>query len=181
VTAAIERVGAHEIITTDGQHRSVDTIILATGFETTKYLSVIDVIGRGDVHIADAWNDGASAYLGVVTSGFPNLFMLYGPNTNNGSILYMIECQVAYTIRLLDRMGADGVTALDVRRDAMDAYNEGLQVDMDAVEVWSAACNHYYRGPTGRIVTQWPHSMSEYGRRTAAPADTDDLAVFDVR
>jgi cation diffusion facilitator CzcD-associated flavoprotein CzcO len=93
VTESIERITPTGIVTTDGVERTVDTIILGTGFKTTRYLSALDVVGRGGHHINEAWHDGAQAYLGITTAGFPNLFMLYGPNTNNGSILFMIECQ----------------------------------------------------------------------------------------
>jgi cation diffusion facilitator CzcD-associated flavoprotein CzcO len=169
VTERIERVTRDAIVTSDGITRTIDTIVLATGFETTKYLAALDVVGRNDVHLRNAWRDGAQAYLGVTTAGFPNLFMLYGPNTNNGSILFMIECQVAYVLRHLRRMSDEGLSWIDVRPDVMDAYNRALQSDMDEVDVWNASCNGYYRGPTGRIVTQWPHNMAEYERRTREP------------
>jgi cation diffusion facilitator CzcD-associated flavoprotein CzcO len=174
VTDRIARITNDGVVTTDGRARTVDTIVLATGFETTKYLSAVDVVGRGGRHIRDAWRDGAQAYLGMTTAGFPNLFMLYGPNTNNGSILFMLECQVAYVMRLLDRMDADDLAWIDVRPEVMDDYNRSLQADMDAITVWNADCNGYYRGPTGRIVTQWPHNMAEYERRTAV----EDFAAF---
>jgi cation diffusion facilitator CzcD-associated flavoprotein CzcO len=166
VTDPIERITEDAVVTADGRARRIDTLILATGFETTKFLSAIDVRGRGGVRIEDAWKDGAQAYLGVATSGFPNLFMLYGPNTNNGSILFMLECQVAYALRQLARMDAENLTWLDVRRDAMDRYNDVLQRDIAHVAVWQAGCHTYYRSPSGRIVTQWPHTMAEYRERT---------------
>ena len=171
VTDAIERITPDGVVTVDGICRAVDTIIIATGFETTKYLSTVDVTGRDGVHLSDAWRDGAQAYLGITTAGFPNLFMLYGPNTNNGSILFMIECQVAYAMRQLERLEREELAWIDVRADAMATYNEGIQRDLDGVEVWNADCNGYYRGPTGRIVTQWPHSMTEYAARTGRPDD----------
>ncbi|HEY5173576.1 MAG TPA: NAD(P)/FAD-dependent oxidoreductase [Acidimicrobiia bacterium] len=177
VTRPIERVTADAIVTVDGATRAVDTIVLATGFDTTKYLSVVDVTGRDDRRLADAWSDGARAYLGLTTAGFPNLFMLYGPNTNNGSILFMIECQVGYVLRHLHRMDTHGLASIDVRVDVMDEYNHALQDDLDAVEVWNAGCNGYYRGPTGRIVTQWPHTMTEYQGRT----DRADFDAYDSR
>ena len=171
VTEAIERVETDGIVTVDGVHRPVDTIVLATGFETTRYLATIEVTGREGRRIDDAWSKGAQAYLGVTTAGFPNLFMLYGPNTNNGSILFMIECQVAYAMRQLARLDREHLAWIDVRPDVMDAYNRALQEDLDHVDVWAASCNNYYRGPSGTIVTQWPHTMSEYETRTASPDD----------
>jgi cation diffusion facilitator CzcD-associated flavoprotein CzcO len=180
VTDPIARVLADGIDTVDGTHRPVDTIILATGFETTRFLSTIDVTGRGGVRLTDAWRDGAHAYLGIVTAGFPNLFMLYGPNTNNGSLLFMIEQQVGYTMRQLDRLDAEQLAWIDVRPEVEAAYNEGIQRDLDGVEVWNATCNNYYRGPSGKIVTQWPHSMSEYEARCATP-DPDAYEVSPAR
>jgi hypothetical protein len=95
--------------------------------------------------------------------------MLYGPNTNNGSILFMIECQVAYILRQLERMTEEGLGWIDVRKDVMEHYNEELQRDIDKVEVWQAACHGYYRTASGRIVTQWPHTMAEFRDRTMRP------------
>ncbi len=171
VTDAIERIDAVGITTSDGTHRPVDTLVFATGFATTRYLSTIEVTGRGGRRIADEWSDGAQAYLGITTTGFPNLFMLYGPNTNNGSILFMIECQVAYIMRQLARLDDEALAWIDVRPDVMADYNRSLQDDLDHVEVWNATCNNYYRGPGGRIVTQWPHTMSDYEVSTAKPDD----------
>ncbi len=176
VVDPIDRITPHGVVTADGKERAVDTIVLATGFATTKYLSAIEVVGRNGRAIADEWADGAQAYLGIATSGFPNLFMLYGPNTNNGSIIYMIECQVDYVMRQLRRLDDEHLAWLDVRRDVMEEYNVALQRDLDAVQVWQAGCHGYYRGPSGRIVTQWPHTMSEYRARTQRP-DPDAYEV----
>ncbi|HEY3833620.1 MAG TPA: NAD(P)/FAD-dependent oxidoreductase [Acidimicrobiia bacterium] len=178
ITDSIDRITASGVVTVDGVQRAVDTLILATGFATTKYLSAIDVVGRDGRHIDDAWHDGPLAYLGITTSGFPNLFMLYGPNTNNGSILTMIEAQVEHVIAHVRRLASDGVAWIDVRPDAMHSYNEEVQEAIAGVRVWNASCNGYYRSPSGRIVTQYPFSMAEYQRRTA-DLDTDPDA-FEV-
>ena len=171
VTDPIARVTPTGIVTADGVERRVDTIIVATGFKTTRYLSAFEVVGRGGVAIDQAWSDGARAYLGITTAGFPNLFMLYGPNTNNGSIIFMLECQVAYLVRHLQRMDAEGLDWIDVRPEVVEAYNAGLQRDLDQVSVWQAGCHNYYRGPGGRIVTQWPHTMAAYRERTTRRDD----------
>ncbi len=175
VTDPITEVTERGIVTADGRTREVDTIILATGFSTTKFLAALDVVGRDGLDIDDAWADGAQAYLGITTAGFPNVFMLYGPNTNNGSIIYMIECQVDYVMKMLDAMDEHDLQWVDVKRDVMHEYNEELQRKLDGVEVWQAGCNGYYR-VGGRIVTQWPSSMSDYRSRTAHP----DLDVFET-
>ena len=176
VTDPIVRIGADAIVTEDGSERMVDTIVLATGFATTKYVSAIDVVGRDGTRIDDAWRDGPEAYLGLTTSGFPNLFMLYGPNTNGGnSIILMLEYQVEYMIRLLDEAEAAGVDWLDIRRDVMDAFNAQLQAELAEIPVLQASCNGYYRSASGRIVTQWPYPFSEYRRRI----DEDGLGSFE--
>jgi hypothetical protein len=97
--------------------------------------------------------------------------MIYGPNTNNGSILTMIESQVDYTLRQIERIANEGLAWIDVRPGPMERYNEEIQRAIDGVEVWQADCHGYYRTPSGRIVTQWPYSMSEFRKRTAEPDD----------
>ncbi len=175
VTDAITRVTKDSVVTADGRTRRVDTLILATGFSATKYLSAIDVRGRAGRRIDDAWNDGARAYLGITTAGFPNLFMLYGPNTNNGSILTMIESQVDYALRQIQRIASEDLAWIDVRPEPMERYNEEVQEAIARVEVWQADCNGYYRSPSGRIVTQWPWSMTAFRERTEKP----DAEVYD--
>ncbi|MEC9378440.1 MAG: NAD(P)/FAD-dependent oxidoreductase, partial [Candidatus Latescibacterota bacterium] len=104
VTESIRAISPDSVRTVDGGEYSVDTVVFATGFATTKYASAVDLRGRDGLRIADAWSDGAHAYLGILTAGFPNFFMLYGPNTNNGSILEMIEGQVEYTVGQIERL-----------------------------------------------------------------------------
>ncbi len=175
VTEPIERITKSGVVA-GGVLRPVDTLVLATGFAANRYLSSIDVTGRGGLRIEDAWKEGAQAYLGVTTAGFPNLFQLYGPNTNNGSIITMIEFQVDHVVDLVKRLADERLAWLDVRRDAMDAYNAELQQAIEGVTVWRAGCNHYYTSASGRIVTQYPHSMSFF--RDAAKGV--DPGVFEV-
>ena len=159
-----------------GAEHELDVLILATGFSTTKYLSAIDVTGRHGKRIDDAWKDGACAYLGITTAGFPNLFMIYGPNTNNGSILTLIESQVDYASRQIQRIADERLAWIDVRPEPMERYNEEIQRAIEGIAVWRAECHAYYRSASGRIVTQWPYSMSEYQKRTNQP-DTDAYEV----
>jgi cation diffusion facilitator CzcD-associated flavoprotein CzcO len=128
------------------------------------------VTGRDGVRLEEAWSTAPEAYKGITVSGFPNLFMLYGPNTNNGSIIFQIECQVDYLLRHIRRMDAAHLAWIDVRPEVMTAYNLELQRDLDQVEVWnSGSCRDYYRTASGRIVTQWPHGMDRYRDMTRAP------------
>lgn len=166
VTEPIERITKSGIRTADGREREVDLIVFATGFSATKYLSALDVTGRDGRHIDEAWHDGAHAYLGITTAGFPNLFMLYGPNTNNGSILEMIEHQTNHVLGHIERLAREDLRWVDVKPEAQEAYNERVQEAIAGVSVWNHEVNGYYRSASGRVVTQWPFSMSEFKNMT---------------
>jgi cation diffusion facilitator CzcD-associated flavoprotein CzcO len=165
VTDPIASVTRTSVTTTSGQAVDVDAIVLATGFETAEYLAGIDVVGAGGQSLHERWGCDPSAYLGTAVSGFPNFFMLYGPNTNQGgnSIVYILEAGsrlVASAVARLARRGG----YLEVRRDVEQRYNDQLSADLERT-VWTQ-CSSYFRSPTGRIVTQWPYTELEYARRT---------------
>jgi cation diffusion facilitator CzcD-associated flavoprotein CzcO len=166
IVERIERITKNAIVTADGQKREIDTLVLATGFSATKYLSALDVTGRNGQHINDAWDDGAAAYLGMTTAGFPNLFMLYGPNTNNGSILEMIEYQTNHVLAQVDRIATERLAWVDVKPEPMAEYNDKVQKAIAGVTVWQGSCNGYYRSKSGRVVTQWPFSMTDFREMT---------------
>ena len=174
VTESIDFIRDKAIVTRDGVERGADTLILATGYDTTKYASVLDVVGRDGATLADAWQDGAQAYLGITTARFPNFFMLYGPNTNNGSIITMIEFQVAHIVAIVGLMTEQNLEWIDVRPERMASYNEEVQLAISGVVHWQAGCNGYYRSASGRVVTQWPSTMSDYRDRVVVP-DPDDF------
>ena len=176
VTTGIDAVVPEGVRTVDGVVRPVDVIVLATGYAATKFITTLDVLGLGGRSIHDAWAEGAQAHLGITTSGFPNLFMLYGPNMNNGSIIQMIEYQVEHIVDLLSTMTARGYESIDVRPEAMEAYNVEVQREIDGIDVWNSNCNTYYRAPNGRVVTQWPYSMADYRAMTTEV----DWSTFDI-
>jgi len=165
VTDPIERVTETSVVTSAGRAIDADVIVLATGFETSRYLSGIDVIGTGGYRLHERWGADPSAYLGVAVSGFPNFFMLYGPNTNQGgnSIVYILEAGARLVASAASRVARHG-GYLDVRPDVERRYNEQLSADL-ARTIWTR-CDSYFRSSTGRIVTQWPHTELEYARRT---------------
>ena len=169
VTDKVERLSKKGVVTADGVEREVDTVILATGFKVTQYLSAIEVVGRQGVRLDDAWSDGAQAYLGITTSGFPNLFMLYGPNTNNGSIISMLEIQVDYIMKQIKRLEREQLAFIDLRPEVERSYNDAMQKEIKAVDVWAANCGNYYSAKSGRIVTQWPHTIDEFAARMVRP------------
>jgi cation diffusion facilitator CzcD-associated flavoprotein CzcO len=179
VTDDIECVTPRGILTRDGRTRELDVIVYSTGFETTTYLNAIEVTGRGGRSLADAWRDGAQAYVGVTTAGFPNLYMLYGPNTNQGCILYMLEQEVGYVMRQIERLERERLAWLDVRPEAMAAYNADLQEEIGRIDVWQAACGNdfYYRSASGRFVTNFPGTMTAYTQRTHAA----DAAAYEAK
>ena len=169
VTDKVERLSKKGVVSAAGVEREVDTVILATGFKVTQYLSAIEVSGRNGVRLDDAWSDGAQAYLGITTSGFPNLFMLYGPNTNNGSIISMLEIQVDYILKQIKRLEREQLAFIDLRPEVERSYNDSMQKEIKAVEVWAANCGNYYSAKSGRIVTQWPHTIDEFASRMVRP------------
>ena len=171
VTDPIERISRDCVITADGRERKVDTLVLATGFQTTLFLSSVEVSGREGLRLEEAWQDGAQAYKGVMTAGFPNLFMLYGPNTNGDCILTTIEYEVEFAVRQIQRVLDQDLASIDVRPERMAAYNETLQEAIDAIAPWQASCGDYYRSPSGRVVTQWPHRMSDLKNELEADDD----------
>lgn len=162
VTEDIARITADGVVLSNGEERKLDTLVLATGFSATEYLSAIEVVGRKGLGLAEAWNDGAQAYQGVTTAGFPNLFMLYGPNTNQGSLITMIEWEVDHALAHIRRLVTENLAWIDVKADRQAAYNEQLQKDIESIEAWADGCNNYYSAPSGRVVTQWPKNMSAY-------------------
>ena len=126
VTAPIDHVTSDAVITADGNRHPADALIFATGFDSTSFLAPMQIVGKDGTTLAEAWRGGAEAHRGIAVAGFPNLFLLYGPNTNLGhnSILFMIECQVRYILRCLDELGRRGAHWLDVKREAMGRFND---------------------------------------------------------
>ncbi len=167
VTAPIERVRADGIATRDGASFPVDVIIVATGFESTSFLAPMHIEGTDGRSLNDAWAAGAEAYLGISVAGFPNFFMLYGPNTNLGhnSILFMLECQVRYVIECIQALASRRLKSLDVRPQAMQAYNAWLNRLLDT-SVWARTGKSWYKRADGRITNNWSGTTVEYWWRT---------------
>ena len=176
VTTPIARVTRDGIVTGAGRHVDVDTLIFATGFDTLHFLAPVDVQGRGGARLADAWRDGAEAYLGTVVSGFPNFFVLYGPNTNLGhnSIIFMIECQVDWIMRCLEELDTRGRSWLDVRREAMVESNRALG-DRLRGTVWMTGCESWYKTASGKVTNNWPGFAFRFWLATRKPR-FDDFA-----
>jgi len=176
VTSPIERIERGAVTTADGRRHPADTLIFATGFETTSFLAPIQIEGRGGRKLEEVWREGAEAYLGVAVAGFPNLFLLYGPNTNLGhnSIIFMIECQVGYVMQCIRELFARDLDWLDVRPDAQARYNAELQRDLEKT-AWTAGCASWYKTASGKVTNNWSGFTVDYWWRTRHP----DLAAFE--
>ena len=167
VTDGIACVRAHSIATRDGREREVDTIILATGFAATDFLAPMKVFGRTFAELSDSWKSGAATHLGISVAGFPNFFLLVGPNTGLGhnSILFMIEAQVRYVLQAIQHLSRARIDALDLREEVQAAAYHDVQTRMKNT-VWQSGCKSWYQSADGRNDTLWPGFTFDYWWRT---------------
>lgn len=167
VSGRMREVRAGSIVAEDGVERPVDTIICATGFHVTDMPAAHYVRGRDGRTLADAWRDGPRAYLGTTVAGFPNLFLLIGPNTGLGhnSMVFMIESQLNYVLDCLRFMDGHRVRAIEPRPEAQKAFNETLRQRMRTT-VWASGCASWYLDAQGYNSTLWPGFTWEYRWRT---------------
>ena len=176
VTEAIARITPDGIETASGRRVPLDVIVWGTGFATAGFLVPIDIVGRGGRRLHDIWANGAAAHRGVTVAGFPNMFILYGPNTNLGhnSIIFMSERQMDYVMPLVRTILARDLALLDVRPEAQAAYNRMLQ-DRLATTVWAANCGSWYKHD-GKITNNWAGSTIEFWRQMRRP----DLDAYET-
>jgi cation diffusion facilitator CzcD-associated flavoprotein CzcO len=167
ITEGIDHVTPSGVVCVDGAERAADAIVLATGFRATRYLEGLDVVGVGGRRLHEDWSERAHAYLGLTVSGYPNFFMLYGPNTNQGgnSIIVILEAQADYVVGALGAMEEEGIDALVVRREVMDSYNRDLAEALSGT-LWQNGCQSYFKDAKGHIVTQLPQTSLWYAERT---------------
>jgi cation diffusion facilitator CzcD-associated flavoprotein CzcO len=169
VTGPVERVTPRGVVGPDGVEREVDVIIYGTGFHVTDAFEYVDVTGRDGVTLWEQFQkEGIETYLGINVAGFPNFSFLLGPNTALGhnSVVFMIEQQAKYVVRMLDAMDARGVRAVDVRADAQARYNEEIQAKLER-GIWSTGgCTSWYLDTQGRNRTIWPGFTFAYWWRT---------------
>jgi cation diffusion facilitator CzcD-associated flavoprotein CzcO len=187
VTDRIVEVTESAVVTQDVDGRrtehDADTIIFGTGFRVSDPPIAERVFRADGCSLTEVWaQEGMAAFHGVTLAGFPNLFLLVGPNTGLGhtSIVYMIEAQIAYLIDALEKMSARGIASVAPRQEAQDAWNEGLQRDL-AGTVWNTGgCSSWYLDASGRNTTLWPTFTLPYRRRLAA-FDLVDYETTPVR
>jgi cation diffusion facilitator CzcD-associated flavoprotein CzcO len=169
VTDGIQEIKANSIITRDGQERPVDCIILGTGFvvDPRIYMREFELKGRNGRDLRNDWKDLPEAYYGTAVSGYPNLWMLVGPNTGLGhnSIIFMIEAQVQYILNCMKAIEERESDYMDVKPEAQASFNTALQTLMKGT-VWSSGCQSWYQQADGRNATLWPKSTWRYWLET---------------
>lgn len=170
ISSAIQSLGPHEIIFKDASSIEVDTIICATGFKATQMLWPMKIKGRGGVLLEDRWGQNdARAYLGITVPQFPNMFILFGPNTNlghGGSAIFLAECQVHHIMRLLDHMVSSGAESIECSEAAHDAYNDLIDSKLRTLSWSHPSVDTWYKNQNGRIVTNQPWKLIEYWELT---------------
>jgi cation diffusion facilitator CzcD-associated flavoprotein CzcO len=166
VTDPIERISARGVVGADGTEREVDAVIFGTGFRPFD-LGPIAIVGRGGRELERSWADSPQAHRGTTVAGFPNLFLLVGPNTGLGhsSMVFMIESQVRYVIDALRVMRERGVRSVEVRAEAQERWNQRLRQRLGRT-VWSTGCASWYLDRDGRNPTMWPSFSFVFRQRT---------------
>ncbi|MDQ1403303.1 MAG: 4-hydroxyacetophenone monooxygenase [Actinomycetota bacterium] len=179
VTETIAEITPEGVRTTDGTLHEADVIIYGTGFKASDFLTPMKVVGRGGTELHERWAGDARAYLGITLPGYPNFFLLYGPNTNivaNGSITYFSECEVHYVVGCLRRLLETGDRAIDPRPEVHDAYNERVDAENLRMAWGVSGVSSWYKNARGRTAQNWPFSLLEYWQLTREP----DFADYEV-
>jgi hypothetical protein len=157
----VTRVTKHGVVDVDGVEHEVDVLLLATGFQPANFLGTLDVCGRDGRSIHEVWGGEPQAFLGMTVPGFPNFYMLFGPNTNGiPSVIFYIECEVNYAVRTVKRMIRKGFTSVEVREDFTARYNQWIQSRL--TKTVFQRTNNYYKSASGKIVTNLELGGSVY-------------------
>jgi 4-hydroxyacetophenone monooxygenase len=176
ITDPITEITPTGLVTADGAAHEVDVIIYGTGFHASKFLSPMKITGRGGKDLHETWGGDARAYLGMTTPGFPNFFMIYGPNTNivvNGSIIFFSECSVRYIVGALKLLAETGARAMEPKRAVHDAFNEKVDA-ANRLMAWGAPqVTSWYKNEHGRVSQNWPFGLIDYWRATLTPKPED--------
>ncbi|HSK50758.1 MAG TPA: NAD(P)/FAD-dependent oxidoreductase [Solirubrobacterales bacterium] len=167
VDERIERVTATGIRSADGREREADAIVLATGFASHDFVAPMEIAGSGGRTLAEEWGQVPRAYLGLTVPGFPNMFLLYGPNTNggSGSVVNTLECGIGHVLAALRQMEAAGAERIELRPEAAAAFDRELRAAL-AGTVWHSGCSNWYVDEDGNDPSNWPWLWSTYRRRT---------------
>ncbi|MEV4511264.1 NAD(P)/FAD-dependent oxidoreductase [Dactylosporangium sp. NPDC049525] len=168
VPHAVREVTPTGVVDATGTVRDVDVLILSTGFQPTRFLASLDVKGRDGRSIHDVWRERASAFLGITVPGFPNFFILYGPNTNGGvSVIAQLERQAEVVVRAVRRMERTRRRSIDTVPAAARRFVEWVDRRLaTSASAMNSGCHNYYHDPAGHNVTQWPAGHLAYALAT---------------
>ncbi|MAL94266.1 MAG: 4-hydroxyacetophenone monooxygenase [Haliea sp.] len=170
VTEGIVSIEPNAVRTADGRLHEVDAIVCATGFHADRFLFPMKIVGRGGVELSDQWGEtNGRAYLGITVPNFPNLFCIYGPNTNlvvAGSIAHNCESQVTYILRCIELLLREGQHTVECRQEIHDAYNERVDA-VNAGTAWGAPqVENWYKNDAGRVTANLPFRIIDYWKMT---------------
>jgi 4-hydroxyacetophenone monooxygenase len=176
VTSPITKITPTGIVTKDGTARDYDVIVYGTGFHASRFLFPMKIYGRGGVELREKWSGDPRAYLGMTTPGYPNLFMIYGPNTNivvNGSIIFFSECSVRYIVGALKLLAETGSETLEVRPEVHEAFNKKVDAANQMMAWGSPHVTSWYKNEAGRVTQNWPFPLVDYWQATLKPNPDD--------
>ncbi len=175
-TETITEICEKGIRTAGGAERAFDVIIYGTGFQASKFLSPMKIEGVGGADLHERWDGDARAYLGIVVPEFPNLFLMYGPNTNiviNGSIIYFSECETNYIVESIKLLLDADASSMECRSDVHDRYNDWIDAGNRSMAWGASSVNSWYKNQHGRVAQNWPYSLLEYWQQTRTPNPDD--------
>lgn len=176
VTDAIAEITPNGLKTKDNKEYDVDVIIYGTGFQASHFLEPMKFKGRGGIDLHKMWNGDARAYLGITVPNFPNLFVMYGPNTNivvNGSIIFFSECEMRYIMGCIELLLKSHHASMEPRKDVHDAFNQKVDA-ANAQMAWGAPqVTSWYKNEKGRVSQNWPFPLVDYWQATRAPNPAD--------
>ncbi|RRJ88202.1 NAD(P)/FAD-dependent oxidoreductase [Gulosibacter macacae] len=178
VTEGVDHFTEKGIVTTDGVEHEADVIIYGTGFYSQNFQGDLNIVGRDGVTLAERWGEeDAEAYIGLSVDGFPNMFLMYGPNTNlnHNSVVTMLEIQQHYVIDALEKTADLDKVSLDVNRDKLDSFNTVLQEEMEGSS-FSSDCSSWYKNSKGKVINNWSGTVEEY-RDWAGEFKAEDYLV----
>jgi 4-hydroxyacetophenone monooxygenase len=176
VTDPIAEITPNGIKTKDGKEYAVDVIIYGTGFQASNFLHPMKFKGREGKDLHAQWDGDPRAYLGITIPNFPNLFVMYGPNTNivvNGSIIFFSECEIRYIMGCIELLLAKNFAAMEPKRTVHDSFNETIDAANAQMAWGSPEVNSWYKNAKGRVTQNWPFPLVDYWNRTRAPDPSD--------
>ena len=164
----IERITADGVKTRDGKTYPADAIVFGTGFKTTSHLAPMTITELGGRDLNRDWAKGAEAYLGITVNGYPNFFMMYGPNTNSAtSIIFILECQARYIVRCIRALENNRARYMNVRAERQRELDRRASVVLNTTVPAMANCNTYFKNEYGwQLTTNWPNYATDYRLRT---------------